>query len=55
MPPAVEVIPEWFQQFLDHRQAGKPSADTMKSYRRDFVAVVNLLTAESQSASVELT
>ncbi|WP_141564316.1 hypothetical protein [Mycolicibacterium palauense] len=23
--PAVGEIPEWFQQFLDHRQASKPS------------------------------
>lgn len=42
--PAVEEIPEWFQQFLDHRQASKPSAHTMKAYRRDFVAIANLLT-----------
>ncbi len=26
--PAVSEIPEWFQQFLDHRQASKPSAHT---------------------------
>lgn len=42
--PAVDEIPEWFQQFLDHRQASKPSANTMKAYRRDFVAIANLLT-----------
>lgn len=36
-------IPEWFQQFLDHRQASKPSAHTMKAYRRDFVAIAKLL------------
>lgn len=42
--PAVDEIPEWFQQFLDHRQASKPSAHTMKAYRRDFVAIANLLT-----------
>lgn len=42
--PAVSEIPEWFQQFLDHRQASKPSAHTMKAYRRDFVAIANLLT-----------
>lgn len=41
---AVDVIPEWFQQFLDHRQASKPLAHTMKAYRRDFVAIANLLT-----------
>ncbi|MDV7195707.1 MULTISPECIES: tyrosine-type recombinase/integrase [Mycolicibacterium] len=41
---AVEEIPQWFQQFLDHRQASKPSAHTMKAYRRDFVAIANLLT-----------
>lgn len=42
--PAVEEIPEWFQRFLDHRQASKPSAHTMKAYRRDFVAIANRLT-----------
>ncbi|WP_041781972.1 hypothetical protein [Mycolicibacterium chubuense] len=40
----VDEIPEWFQQFLDHRQASKPSAHTMKAYRRDFNAIANLLT-----------
>jgi site-specific recombinase XerD len=42
--PAVDEIPEWFQQFMDHRQASKPSAHTMKAYRRDFVAIAILLT-----------
>lgn len=41
--PAVDGIPEWFQQFLDHRQASKPSAHTMKAYQRDFVAIAKLL------------
>ena len=41
---AIEEIPEWFQRFLDHRQASKPSAHTMKAYRRDFVAIANLFT-----------
>lgn len=41
---AIEEIPEWFQRFLDHRQASKPSAHTMKAYRHDFVAIANLLT-----------
>ena len=40
---AVEEIPQWFQQFLDHRQASKPSAHTMKAYRRDFVAIANYI------------
>lgn len=43
-PPAVDEITEWFQQFLDHRQASKPSAHTMKAYRRDFIAIAKLLT-----------
>lgn len=43
-PPAVDEIPEWFQHFLDHRQASKPSAHTMKAYQRDFVAIAKLLT-----------
>ncbi|MCV7057001.1 tyrosine-type recombinase/integrase [Mycolicibacterium gilvum] len=43
-PPAVDEIPEWFQQFLDHRQASKPSVHTMKAYRRDFIAIAKLLT-----------
>ena len=42
--PVVDEIPEWFQQFLDHRQASKPSAHTMKAYRRDFVGIADLLT-----------
>ncbi|MFA5607137.1 MAG: tyrosine-type recombinase/integrase [Leucobacter sp.] len=44
MLPAVDEIPEWFRQFLDHRQSSKPSAHTMKAYRGDFVAIANLLT-----------
>lgn len=38
-----DEIPEWFQQFLDHRQASKPSAHTMKAYWRDFIAIAKLL------------
>jgi integrase/recombinase XerC len=40
---STDEIPEWFQQFLDHRQASKPSAHTMKAYQRDFVAIAKLL------------
>lgn len=43
-PAGTDDIPEWFQQFLDYRQASKPSAHTMKAYRRDFIAIAKLLT-----------
>jgi integrase/recombinase XerC len=43
-PVGTDDVPGWFQQFLDYRQASKPSAHTMKAYERDFIAIAKFLT-----------
>jgi integrase/recombinase XerC len=40
----VDPFPDWFTQFLNDRQARKPSAHTMKAYRQDFIAIASLVT-----------
>jgi integrase/recombinase XerC len=42
--------PEWFNMFLEDRQARKPSAHTMKAYRQDFVAIATLVTGGNPAA-----
>jgi hypothetical protein len=42
---AADRNPEWFNTFLEDRQARKPSAHTMKAYRQDFIAVASIVTA----------
>lgn len=37
-----DPLPVWFVQFLNDRQTRKPSAQTMKAYRQDFVAIATL-------------
>jgi hypothetical protein len=39
-----DPFPGWFSHFLNVRQTRKPSAHTMKAYRRDFLAIATLLT-----------
>jgi integrase/recombinase XerC len=36
--------PEWFNTFLEDRQARKPSAHTIKAYRQDFIAIATIVT-----------
>jgi integrase/recombinase XerC len=42
--------PEWFNMFLEDRQARKPSAHTMKAYRQDFVAIATLVAGGNPAA-----
>jgi hypothetical protein len=41
-PAEADPLPKWFTQFLN-RQTRKPSAPTMKAYRRDFIAIATLV------------
>ena len=49
-----DLIPDWFNQFLNDRQTRKPSAHTMKAYRQDFVTIAMLVT-DSNPAQLAVT
>jgi integrase/recombinase XerC len=38
-----EPFPDWFAAFLHDRQTRKPSSQTMKAYRQDFIAIASLV------------
>jgi integrase/recombinase XerC len=41
---AADPFPGWFTVFLHDRQTRKPSSNTIKAYRQDFVAIASLIT-----------
>jgi integrase/recombinase XerC len=51
---AAPNVPDWFTAFLADRGTRKPSVQTMKAYRQDFVAIATLL-AGGNPAEVQLT
>lgn len=48
--PVAVAFPRWFTEFLDDRQARKPSVHTMKAYRQDFIAIASVLTDDQPAA-----
>jgi site-specific recombinase XerD len=49
--PATLACPGWFTDFLADRAVRKPSAHTIKAYRRDFEAIATLLTGTPDAVS----